>query len=365
LILLRYYIYDYIYATIEKLVICKVTVSNWFCLLRNSLEMKKEFIKYISIFLTVVFTGIAIPITGCTNDLEQFQGVSSESDFSVSQVPDTDLDVYVYAKQRNPTTIPADLLNMSHDIKVESLAIWGVPDEKDMAFGMGLIFDDEETAKEIHDLIKDDPNLWKWIRGNNLYVVQGTGVSADSLKTAIQNNNFKLYNNAKLLDAANMLPKSVRAKLIAIAMMEPSSQLMEFISTNIGSGTVEEMNEVLKLADLQLVIAGLYSPHQINISRAMEVVQGDGNLSKLDVGLLVAVKSGLPGFLVEPRVKEILIEQGLEEVQTEEFTLYKGMWSNPYADDIPVVARIEGNYVFITISGQMAYAETLITSIYK
>ena len=327
--------------------------------------MIEVFRKIILIVLTVLFIGTIVPITGCTSDLEQFQGVSSTSDFSVLRVPDTDLDVYVYAKQRNLTTVPADLLNMSHDIQVESLAIWGVPGEEGMAFGMGLIFNDEDTAKVIHDLIRNDSDLWKWIRGNNLYVVQGAGSSADSLKTAIQNNDFKVYNNTKLIEAANMLPKSIRAKLIAIAMMEPSSQLMDFIATNVSPGTVEEMNEVLQLADLELLIAGLYSPHEINISRAMEVVQGDGNLAKLDMGLLVAIKSGLPGFLVEPRVKDLLIEQGLEEVQTEEFTLFKGVWSNPYANDIPVIARIEGNYVFITVSGQMAYAETLITSIYK
>jgi hypothetical protein len=329
------------------------------------MDMKRICNKVLVTSLAVLLIGVVIPISGCSDDLEQFQGVSSASDFSVLMVPDMDLDVYVYAKQRNLTSVPADLINMSHDIEVESLAIWGVPGEDNMAFGIGLTFDNDSTASEVFDLIQDDTELWKWLRGNNLYVVQGSGNSADSLKTAIQNNDFKLYNNTKLIEAANMLPKSVRAKLIAIAMAEPSSQLIDFIATNVSMGTVEQMDEILQLADLQLLIAGLYSPHQINIARAMEVVQGEGNLTKLDLGLLVAVKSGLPGFLVEPRVKTILVEQGLEEIQVNNITLYKGLWSNPYAEDIPVIARIEGNYVFITISGQETYAETIITSIYK
>jgi hypothetical protein len=362
-----YYIYDYICATIEK-PICIEDTSKDHKFIENkyiNVNIKHIYKKAIPVFLAVLFIGTVIPISGCTNDLEQFQGVSSASDFSVLQVPDTDLDVYVYARQKNLTTIPADLINMSHDVQVESLAIWGVPGEDSMAFGMGLVFSDEATAKEIFDLIKETPELWKWLRGSNLYVVQGVGSSADSLKTAIKNNDFKLYNNTKLIEAANMLPKSVRAKLIAIAMAEPTSQLMDFIATNVSAGTIEQVDEVLKIADLQLLIAGLYSPHEINISRAVEVVRGEGNLAKLDLGLLIAIKSGLPGFLVEPRVKELLLEQGLVETQLDEFTLYKGLWSNPYAEDIPVYARIEGNYVFITISGQESYAETLITSIYK
>jgi hypothetical protein len=329
------------------------------------IRVKQNYKKALLAFLVVLIVGISLAVTGCQNDLEQFQGVSSTSEFSVLKVPDVDLDVYVYAKQRNLTTFPADMINMGHDIQVESLAIWGVPGDEEMAFGMGLIFSDDSTATEIYNMIADSPSLWKWISGNNLYVVQGAGNAADSLKTAIQNNDFRIYNNAKLIDAANMLPKSVRAKLIGIAMAEPSNQLVDFIATNVSSGTVEQINEVLQMADLELLIAGLYSPHQINISRAMEVVQGEGNLAKLDMGLLIAIKSGLPGFLVEPRVRDILIDQGLVEVQIDGFTLYKGLWSNPYTGDIPVIARIEGNYVFITVSGQESYAETLITSIYK
>lgn len=321
--------------------------------------------KLFLIFIGMVLIGIPVIHSGCTGELEQFQGVSSTSEFSVITVPNVNLNVYVYAKQKNLTTIPADIINMSHDIQVESLAIWGVPGEQDMAVGVGLTFSDAETAAEIYDLILEDTDTWKLLRGNNLYVVQGSDSEADSLKAAIINNDFKAYDNAKLIQAANLLPRSVRAKLIGIAMAETSNQLVNFIATNVSSGTVEQMNDILRLADLQLLIAGLYSPHEINISRAIQVVRGDGNIEMLDMGLIVAAKSGLPGFLVQPQVKNILIEQGLTETQIGEFTLYKGFWKNPYTGDIPVIARIEGNYVFITLSGQEEYAETLITSIYK
>jgi hypothetical protein len=46
-------------------------------------------------------------------------------------------------------------------------------------------------------------------------------------------------------------------------------------------------------------------------------------------------------------------------------TVYKGYWKNSYMDQIPVCARIQDNYLFLAISGQENYAETLITSIYR
>ncbi len=330
----------------------------------NFTSRRKLISAAMGLFAMIIIASPAV-FMGCQGEMEQFQGVSSTSDFSVLMVPDTNLDVYLYAKQKSLTTIPANLINMQHDIQVESLAIWGVPSDEDMAFGLGLTFDNPITAEEVDGKLANDSVPWKLLRENNLYIVQGTGSGADTLKTAIQNNNFVFFNNAKLIEAANMLPNSVKAKLIGIALAQPSTQLINFIANNVSAGTIEQINEILRLANLELVIAGLYSPHQINISRAVQVIQGDGNLANLDLGLLVSVKSGLPGILVEPRVRDILEQQGFQETTINDTQVFKGMWSNPYSTDIPVFARIEGNYVFMAISGQESYAETLITSIYK
>ena len=321
-------------------------------------------IKKLFILLTILILP-ALLLIGCVNDMEQFQGVSPTSDFTVQLVPNTNLDVYIYAKQSNLTTIPADLINMSHDIDVESLAIWGVPGEKSMIFGVGLTFSDGKTAGDVYQLIPENNDIWKFIRGNNLYIVKGSGTAAESLKTSIKNDDFKVYKNTKLKDAADLLPKSVRAKLISIAFAKPSKQVMNFIAENMGSQNLEQINQILKLSNLEVMIAGLYSPHQINIARAVEIVRGKGNMADLDVGLLVAVKSSLPGILVEPAVREIIQQQGLVATRVNDITLYKGSWKSSNFPTIPVYARVAGNYVFVALSGQADYAQTIITSIYK
>jgi hypothetical protein len=308
---------------------------------------------------------LPVVVAGCQGEMEQFQGLSPSSEFSVLSVPNVDLDVYIYAKQRDLTTIPADIVNMPHDIKVESVAIWGVPGDKDLVVGTGLTFDNEATAREVFRYVEADSTLWTLLRGTNLYIVKGTGNAASKLKNAITGNDFKNYDNSRLIEAANMLPKSVRAKLISIALAKPSKQLINFLGENINQLNLTQINDILNSANLEIFIAGLYSPNQINIARAAQVARGKGNLADLNLGLLVALKSGFPGIIVEPRIKSILTEQGLTEARIGEFSVYKGYWKNPYMPGIPVYARVEGNYVFLAISGQESYAQTLITSIYK
>ena len=310
---------------------------------------------------------LALPLAaaGCEDEMEQFQGLSNSTEFSVLSVPNVDLDVYIYAKQRNLTTIPADIINMPHDISVESTAIWGVPGDKNIVVGFGLTFDNESTAREMYTYVENDSSLWTLLRANNLYVVKGKGSAATKLENAISANDFKNYDNTKLMEAARMLPKSVRAKLISIALAKPSKQLVNLLGENINQLNLTQINDIVNSANLEIFIAGLYSPNNINISRAVQVARGNGNLADLNLGLLVALKSGFPGIIVEPRIKNILKEQGLTEAQVGEFTVYKGYWSNSNLASIPVYARVEGNYVFLSVSGQESYAETLITSIYK
>ncbi len=309
----------------------------------------------------IVFTLFS---SGCQN-MEQFQDVLPSSEFSVLQVPNVDLDLYVYAKQRALTTVPADLINMSEDVKVESLAMWGVPQENGFVLGLGLTFDSSETASSIFNQISEDENLWRFTRANNLYIVKGSGVEADVLKSAIANNDFVEYDDKQLLEAADLLPQTVRAKLIAFVLANPSPELINFIGESVKIEDIEQINENLRLANLKVFIGGLYSPDSINIARAAEIVKSGGDLADLNLGLLVAIRSGLPGILIETNMKNMLSQQGFTPVRIGEFDLYKGFWSTPSFNAIPVYARIESNYIFISISGQESYAETLITSIYK
>jgi hypothetical protein len=319
--------------------------------------------KNLLILLVALFPLLAL--FSCQSGLDQFQNVSSTSDFAVSLVPNTNIDVYLYAKQTSLTTIPSALLNTPTDIQVESLAIWGVQGDKNMTFGMGLTFSSGQAAADMYNSARSSADSWKFLRRNNVYVVTGSGGNTEQLKTAILKDDFKTYKNSSLFEAANWLPKSVRANMIGVAAIKPGKQITSFFMDKLNFGSFAKFDEISKLANIDMVIVGLYSPHQINIARALQVIKGDGKVADIDLGLAIAFKSNLPGLLVTQRMKDALMQQGLAETKIAGLTVYKGYWNNTYTQPVPVCARVQDQYLFLTLSGQENYAETLITSIYK
>lgn len=321
--------------------------------------VKKLLIPYSTVLVLFSILGI-----GCLGDVEQLPGSSADK-FSALLVPDTNLELYVYAKQERPTIIPAKIINMSHDIKVDSLAVWGLPSDKGLVFGAGLTFANARDASEIYSGVVLEKNGWKTLRDNKIYVVQGSGAAAESLKSAILNNSFKYYTNGNVLEAVAMMPRGGRTKMVAIAVAKPSKQVLDFTADRIGKKNFEQVNRILKLLNPDVVIGGLYSPHQINVAKAVDVFEKGSDASALDVGMLALVKSNLPGFVIGTVAKNFLNDYGFTEARVGEFTIYKGFWSAPNGSDIPVLIRIEDNRIFVAISGQEDYAETLITTIYK
>ena len=319
------------------------------------------------LFILFLVLSIAFPIlsTGCEGAEEGLSEASFSSKSSAFLVPNTRLDVYVYVKQERPITVPAEMINMPDDIDVESLSIWGVPAEDRLAFGFGLVFANDNVASDIYSRIVSGENNWKMLRGNNIYLVQGAGIGAESLKTAISNNDFKYYDDGDVIEAITMLPYSGRTKRLAIAVAKPSDEVVGFIAGHTGKRDFRQLNNVLQVIKLDMMIAGIYSPHRINIARVADMLRKGDDIYNLDMGMLVLVKSSLPGFVVRTVVKNVLTEYGFVETKLGELTLYKGFWDTSEANSVPVSIRVQDNYVFVAVSGQEAYAETLIMSVYK
>ncbi len=328
----------------------------------NTIKMRSIKVGHVLAFVLLLL--FSVLVAGCFGDVDEFS-IASPDKFAALMVPDTDLELYAYAKQGRPTIIPAKIINLPHDIKVDSLAVWGLPSDKGLAFGAGFTFSTISDASEIYNSIKLEQDGWKILRGNIIYVVRGSGSAAESLKSAILNNNFKYYTNKNVLEAVTMLPRGGRTKMVAIGVAKPSKQVLEFTASYIGKKNFEQIERILKLLNPEVVVGSLYSPHQINVAKAVEVFEKGSGASTLDVGMLVSLKSSFPAFVVSPVAKNLVKDNGFAEKKVGEFTIYRGSWPAPDGSKIPILVRIEGNYIFAAISGQEAYAETIITSIYK
>lgn len=332
---------------------------------------------------------VAIPIISLGCQRGQLPSPSTAGEPSLTPVSDTQPAVYVYARQDSPTRIPAWLLDPPCDMEAESLALWGVPSEDKSALGMALTLTSASDASRLYDginleelyatvnldelhttinleklysAVNPEEGVWKMLSGKTIYLVYGSGAAAESLKTDISNHDFKYHNYCESLEAVAALPSHGATKPAAIAIAKPSEALIAFIAKYADTEYVEQIDMILKLGNIKAIAVGLYSPHQIDIADMAGIVRSDSFISNLNLGLLISVQSGLPGFLVAPAVKKLLTDYGFTEMKFGEFTLYEKAWYSHDGEGVPVLVWIKGNNIFAAIAGQESYAQALISS---
>ncbi|MFC2002954.1 hypothetical protein ACFLV4_03295 [Chloroflexota bacterium] len=318
--------------------------------------------KLLVIILVLV---IAIPIipVGCQEQEELPVTSPATKALSSTLVPNMELDVYIYIKQDNPTTLPAAIINAPLDVDVESLAIWGVHAEGDLTFGAGLTLTSNSDAAKVYTQIPSSEVIWTALSGNTIYAVQGSGTAAELLKAVISNHDFKYYDDSEALKALAKLPTGSTTKLAGLVVAKPSKELISYITKDSDTESLRMVNMILNMAGLEVIAGGLYSPRQIDVAEIADAMKSNGSILNLDLGILILAKSGLPGFVMEPIVKKVLTESEFTERILGEFTLYQLSLATDGGQAVPVLVRIEGNHVFAAISGQESYTETLITGV--
>ncbi|MFC1974631.1 hypothetical protein ACFLVA_01295 [Chloroflexota bacterium] len=254
------------------------------------------------------------------------------------------------------------MIEAPQDVNIDSLAVWGVPVEDDFALGTAITLTSNSEASEVYAEITLEKYGWKKLTGNTIYLVQGSGLAAESLKTTISNNDFKYYDDSESLQAVAFLPSEGTTKLAAVALAKPSKALIDFVKKVADTQGSALINIILKLVNLKVVIGGLYSPHQIDVAEIAEVIDKGGNIHDLDLGLLVLFKSSLPGSIVKFAAEKFLEQSEFTQAKLDELTLYKGSWDIDDGEEVHILVRLEDNHIFAAISGKESYAETLITS---
>jgi len=273
------------------------------------------------------------------------------------------LDIYVYIKQDRPTNLPSEIIDTPVDIDIDSLAIWGVSTEDDFAFGGAIILSEASQAAKVHSLIQAGKDTWTRLSGNIIYLVQGSSTAAESLKRAITSNDFKYYDDEKGLRAVSTLPDGGTTRLAGVAVARPSKPLIDFLARASDTEGLEMVNTIVSIGRLDVVAAGLYAPGQIDVKRLARMIDSGGDISTLDLGILVSVQSGLPGFIVEPAIKKLLTESEFAERSLDGLILYHRSFDSEGGGAVTALVRIDGNRVYGVISGSQSYAKTLITSI--
>jgi len=195
-----------------------------------------------------------------------------------------------------------------------------------------------------------------------MYFVQGSGVVAEQLKTAISKNDFKYYNDQTALLEVAQLPNSGTTKLAAIAIVKPSKPLVNLVAKYSDSRTSSILDTLVTWGRVQVIAAGLCAPQQIDVADVMQKL-ALGTIWESDLGIVASVKSGLPGFLVSPAASRFLDDAGYTRANVGGLTLYKGSLNASSGKSVPVLLSLEGNRIFAAASGKESYAETIIAGV--
>ncbi|MFH0914306.1 MAG: hypothetical protein V1849_03340 [Chloroflexota bacterium] len=314
---------------------------------------------FLFLALLLVFSA---SVSGCGRKQEggPLPETPSPAQLSATRVPNLDLDVYIYIRQERPTTVPGDMIQTPASTEVVSLSAWGLVTGETFTFGLGLLMASPEDARKLHAAITPPANGWKMLSGNLVFYVQGTGGAFESLKNAISNGNFKYFDDKKVLDAVATLPAGGNAKLAGVAVAKPHKELVKLLAKG-DSKEAGSLDGILTLARLEVMVAGLYSPQQIDLAKVRRALNA-GNLSEVEVGLVALVQSGLPGFIVEPIVKRAIAGAEFTETRLGDLTVYQrdlAVGGKP----LPLLARVNGSRLWVAVSPQKPYTETLISGV--
>jgi hypothetical protein len=314
---------------------------------------------YLLISLILILSFIPLIGSGCAENTSS--GIISDT-LKATMVPNVNLDAYLYFDQGSPTSIPQNLLQSNTDIQINSLALWGICDSESYGLAAALIFNTAADAGQIYSLASQQKDVWTKQSDRSVYMLYGSGSPADSLKTAIENNNFKNYDDQKALKEVASLPLDTRSRPLAIGIVQTKQDMIVLLKKYVDASTAAALENVYKWGKPQTIILSLYSDQTLEIQdlggRVMNNTIWDMNL-----GIVASVDSAFPGFLVSPIAAGILGDQGFSKKSVNNLDVYEKQIEVVKGQNVPLLVNVSGNHIYAASSLNAAYANTLMTGI--
>ncbi|MDP2916896.1 MAG: hypothetical protein Q8O16_03070 [Dehalococcoidia bacterium] len=309
----------------------------------------------------LVILMLALPLLGTACRAPDAPASAPAQRLAATMVPNRDLDIFILIKQASPTKVPLSLVGAQADVTVESLALWGVArDDDKFTIAGALTFASASDASRIHSQIPAEAEVWTKLSDRNIYFVQGDGGPGQSLKSLISNNNMKRYDDKRALEEVALMPDGGSTRFAAIGVVRPNRALINILKQHSDSATAERIDTIFTWAKPEVVTFGLYAPQQIDIIDILQRLPSN-TIWDADFGLTVSVKSTFPGLVFGPVASKALESAGYTRATLGNLTVFKGSFN--IGRTIPVLLNVDGNRVFITVSGKESYAEALMSGI--
>jgi hypothetical protein len=326
--------------------------------------MKMTSIKYsryfVVISLIIVLALIPVVGIGCAGS-PKVSGILA-SEISKTQVPNLNLDLYLNIKQESPIIVPRDLTGSANDISIDSLAIWGIVDQNTYSVSGALTFTNAIDANNLYSQLPKMADVWTKLSARTIYVVYGSGGPADSLKTAISNNDFKQFDDTGALGEISLMPYGATTKPSAIGMIRPSPAAMNLLKQYVDANTMTTIDSINTWVKPQVFVFGLYSSQPIVISDINQRILNN-TVWDTELGVVASCVSSFPGIVFSPIASSYLDNTGYPKSNVGSLPVYKISLDGGNGKIIPLLINVNGNHVFATSSGRESYADTLMTGI--
>ena len=312
------------------------------------------------ISLSLIMLIMPMVALGCSG--ESISGIAA-TELAATMVPPVDLDVYIYVNQQAPTRVPQSLTGATADISVQSLAIWGIVNsESQYTISGALTFTSAVDANKVFVQIPKQTNIYTKLSDRTIYFLQGAGGPAESIKNAINNNNFKVYSDKVALAELSRMPSNSTAKPGIIGVVKPNKAAVNLLKQYVDQNTASTIESIFSNAKPQIIALGVFGPQPVDLADMSKRISNN-TIWDMNLGVVISMNSVYPGLIFSPIAKRVISNQGFPEVKVGEITAYKNSVDIGNGKTIPIYLNISGNHVFATASGQDSYAQTLLTGI--
>jgi hypothetical protein len=323
--------------------------------------VKLNTIKKFFVVGSLVLFIVVMPVIGLGCTETPTTGISA-TDLVSTLVPPEDLDLYIYINQGVPTTVPSSLTGTPVNIAVQSLAIWGIlNNEKEYSISGVLTFTNAADASQIYGQLAGLQGLWTKLTDHTIYLVAGSGGPLESVRNAISTNTLKHYDNTEALAHIALFPKGETIKPGVIGVIKPTPPALALVKKYVGPQYQPRVDD-FSAANPSLVVFGLFGSQPVDLTNMAQRI-ADNTVWDMDLGTIIVVSSGYPGFIVTPVFNRYLDNQGFAKVLIGDVTAYKYPLDAGRGKTVPTYINLSGNQLIVTASWQDVYAQKLMAGI--
>ncbi|MBI4298284.1 MAG: hypothetical protein HY666_00800 [Chloroflexi bacterium] len=281
--------------------------------------------------------------------------------FKESELPDVDLNAYVYAKQEQPWLLSAKQFNSGSEvapdlppqINVNHIAMIMGPSLD--TFGGIVDFSSEKEASLISQLLqRQDRPPWANLSGGKFSFVVGEDEWSQSLKDALtQNRRAHLPQRfPEIWESVSLLPTKPPGRPVAAGFSRLDTPILESVATRAGI-ELGELTPALGFVKLSHVAFAVYAEHTLPLIERVD----SAFISESLLGAILVGRSEYPGFIVSASLSMLGSRIGLETISLGD-TDAKYLAMN----DLHVIMKNKGSLILAAVSTDKAAAEALMKS---